>query len=170
MKIHRFLLCTVAFLTVGCTTPEVKVTEDMIALENEALIRRVFELANQRELDAAFELYAEDYIYHGPGDQEVRGRDGIRGLWEVFLKAFPDLTFTIDDVVTQGDKLALRWTVRGTHTGEFLGIPASNKKISLPTIEIFRIADGQLVEAWDQWDRMHLMQQIGGGPESVPVD
>ena len=170
MKIHRFLLCLVAMFAVGCATPDVQVTEDRIASENEALISQILELINQRKLDAAFEFYAEDYIYHGPGGQELRGRDGIRGLWEVFLKAFPDLTSTVDDVISQGDKLVLRWTVQGTHTGEFLGIPASNKKISLPITEIFRIANGQLVEAWDQYDRMHLMQQIGAIPESAPAD
>ena len=165
MKIHRSILCVVAIFAVGCSTPDVQETEDKTASENEAVIRQVLELISQRRLDAAFELYSEDYIYHGPGGMEVRGRDGIRGLWEVFLKAYPDLTSTVDDVITQGDKLVLRWTIIGTHTGEFLGIPASNKKINLPIIEIFRIADGQLVEAWDQWDRLHLAQQIGAVPE-----
>ena len=165
MKIHLLLFCILAMFIVGCSTPDAQVTEDKIASENQALIRRVLELINQRELDAAFELYAEDYIYHGPGGQELRGRDGIRGLWEVFLNAFPDLTSTVDDMISQGDKLVLRWTVVGTHTGELLGNPASNKKIILPITEIFRIADGQLVEAWDQYDRMHLMQQIGAIPE-----
>ena len=167
MKAYRFLLCIVVMFAGACTTPDVQVTEDRIASENEALIRRVLERIDQRKLDAAFELYAEDYVDRGPGEMEVRGRDGIRGLWAAFLQAFPDLTSTVDDVVTQGDKLVLRWTIKGTHTGEFLGVPATNRKIILPVIEIFRIADGQLVEAWDQWDRLHLMQQIGAIPESA---
>ncbi|MDA2926842.1 ester cyclase [Acidobacteria bacterium AH-259-G07] len=61
----------------------------------------------------------------------------------------------------------MRWTVQGTHTGEFLGIPASNKQMRLPVTEIFRIADGQLVEAWDQYDRLHLMEEIDGIPAST---
>ncbi len=60
--------------------------------------------------------------------------------------------------ISEGDKLVLRWTIEGTHTGELLGTPPSNKKITLPMTEIFRVADGQLAEAWDQYDQLHLMQ------------
>ncbi len=134
------------------------------AADNEAVIREVLELINDRNLDEAFELYALDYIYHGPGDTELRGRDGIRGLWEVFLTGFPDLRSTVDDIVSERDKLVLRWTIQGTHTGEFLGVAATGNEMTLQLTEIFRFADGQLVEAWDQYDRLGLMQQIGALP------
>jgi steroid delta-isomerase-like uncharacterized protein len=132
----------------------------MSAASNEAVIRKVLKLIDERNLDEAFELYAPDYIYHGPGGQELRGRDGVRGLWELFLRGFPDLTSTVYDVISQGDKLVMRWSVKGTHTGEFLGIAPTNNKMTLPVIEIFSVADGQLVEAWDQYDRLHLLEQI----------
>ena len=165
MQIHRVPFFLALIVAAGCSAPnEVQVAQ------NEALTRQVLELIDARQLDAAFELYAADYIYHGPGGQELRGRDGIRGLWEVFLTGFPDLSFIVDDMISRGDKVVVRWTIRGTHTGEFLGVPASNRMITLPMTEIFRIADGQLVEAWDQYDRMHLMQQIGAIPESPPVE
>ena len=173
MQIHRLMFCLVIMVAAGCSTPvEEQATEDRTAsvAQNEALIREVLELIDARKMDAALELYAADYIYHGPGGMELRGRDGIRGLWADFLTGFPDLSSTVDDMISQGDKLVLRWTIHGTHTGEFLGVPASNNKITLPITEIFRIADGQLVEAWDQWDRMSLMQQIGAIPESAPVE
>jgi ketosteroid isomerase-like protein len=138
----------------------------------EAIVSEVLALIDQRKLDEAFELYALDYIYHGPGGMELRGRDGIRGLWDVFLIGFPDLHSTIEDMVSAGDKVVLRWRIDGTHTGEFLGIAPSNRKISLGVTEIFRFADGQLVEAWDQYDRLGLMQQIGAipMPEDTPVE
>lgn len=167
MQLRRLVLFLVVVVMAACSRPcDTQVGESAATLEeqNEALIYQVLELINDRNLDAAFELYAVDYIYHGPGGQEVRGRDGIRGLWEVFLAAFPDLHSTVDEVIAKGDKLVLRWTIQGTHTGEFLGIPASNKPMTLPVTEIFRIADGQLVEAWDQWDRLHLMEQIDAIP------
>ena len=173
MLIHRLLMCFMVIALAGCSpSEEAQVTATMpdSNAANEALIREVLELIDQRQLDAAFELYAEDYIYHGPGGMEIKGRDGIRGLWMDFLNAFPDLRSTVDDMVIQGDKLVLRWTIRGTHTGEFLGVPPSHNPIALPITEIFRIADGQLVEAWDQWDRLHLFAQIGGIPESMQVD
>ncbi len=132
--------------------------------KNVAVINQVMELINDRNLDEAFELYDLDYIYHGPGGQELRGRDGIRGLWEAFITAFPDLTASVDEAIAEGNSVALRWAVKGTHTGEFLGIPASNKPITLPITEVFRVENGILVEAWDQYDRLHLMEQIGAGP------
>ena len=136
----------------------------MTASNNIALINRVLELINSRNLDEAFEFYNLDYIYHGPGGQELRGRSGIRGLWELFLAAFPDLVSSVDEVFSVGNNVALRWTIRGTHTGEFLGNPASNKSITLPMTEVFHIENGELVEAWDQYDRLHLMEQIGAFP------
>ncbi len=131
--------------------------------ENKALTRRVLELLNERD-EAAYGYYASDYIYHGPGGQELRGREGIKGLWAVFFAAFPDLRATVDDIVAEGDKLVLRWTVRGTHRGEFQGIVPTNRQVMLPIIEMFRIAGGQLAEAWDSFDRLDLMQQLGAIP------
>lgn len=135
--------------------------------ENVSVIDRVMGLINERNLDEAFELYHVDYIYHGPGGQELRGRDGIRGLWELFLSAFPDLVASVDAAVSEGDSVALRWRVSGTHTGEFLGIPASGKSMTLPITEVFRVENGMLAEAWDQYDRLHLLEQIGAAPESA---
>ena len=131
--------------------------------KNIELVNRVLELINNRNLDEAFEFYDLDYVYHGPGGQELRGRSGIRGLWELFFAAFPDLVASVDEIFSAGDNVTLRWNVRGTHTGEFLGIPASKKSISLPITEVFRIEGGMLREAWDQYDRLHMMEQIGAG-------
>ena len=142
----------------------------MSAETNVAVIQQVMSLINDRNLDAAFQLYAPDYVYHGPGGQELRGRDGIRGLWELFLSAFPDLSASVDESISEGDKVALRWRVTGTHTGEFLGIPASNRSMTLPITEVFRLENGILVEAWDQYDRQHLMEQIGASPAEVSAN
>ena len=168
MQIHRLLSCIVIVLSVGCSAPEeVRLQRDEISstAQNEALIRQVLELIDERKLDAAMELYAEDYIYHGPGGIELRGREAIRGLWIDFLNGLPDLSATVEDIIIQGDKIVLRWTIRGTHTGEFLGFPASNNEITLPITEIFRVADGQLAEAWDQWGHKYLDEQLGANPE-----
>lgn len=136
----------------------------MPAETNLAVIRRVTALINERRLDEAFEFYDRDCRYHGPGGQELTGRDGIRELWELFLGAFPDLTASVDEAICDGNKVALRCTVRGTHTGEFLGMPASHRSINLPVTEVFRFGHGTLLEAWDQYDRLHLLEQIGGAP------
>ncbi len=166
MQLQRFPLIILAFAIGGCSVPnDAEMKQEKIASveQNEAVVRQVLSLIDERNLDEAFELYALDYIYHGPGG-ELRGRDGIRGLWEVFLTGFPDLHSTIEDMVSEGDKVVLRWRVEGTHTGEFMGVAPSNKKITLGVTEIFRVENGQLVEAWDQFDQLGLMQQIGAIP------
>lgn len=134
--------------------------------QNEAILHQVIALANARKLDEAFEHYASDYQYHGPGGSELRGRDGIRGMWEQFIAGFPDMRASIDDLISDGDKVAMRWRVEGTHKGNFMGIPPSNNRMTLHVNELFRIENGQLAEAWDQFDQLDLMQQIGAFPES----
>jgi len=166
MKLQRIPLIILAFAIGGCSVPnDAEMKQDQVTSveQNEAVVRQVLALIDERNLDAAFELYALDYIYHGPAG-ELRGRDSIRGLWGVFLTGFPDLHATIEDMISEGDKVVLRWRVEGTHTGEFMGIAPSNMKITLPITVIFRVANGQLVEAWDQFDQLSLMQQIGAIP------
>lgn len=133
--------------------------------QNEAIVRQVIALTNERKLDEAFEHYAADYEYHGPAGSELRGREGIRGMWEQFLAGFPDMQSTIEDLISDGDKVAMRWRVDGTHTGEFMGIPPSNKRMTLRVNELFRIENEQLAEAWDQFDQLDLMQQIDAIPK-----
>ena len=175
MQLPRIHLLILAFAIGGYSASgdtEIKQENTQSAEQNKALVRQVLKLIDERNLDEAFELYALDYIYHGPGGQELRGRDGIRGLWEVFLVGLPDLHSTIEDMVSEGDKLVLRWRIEGTHTGEFLGVAPTNTEINLGITEIFRIANGQLAEAWDQYDRLDLMQQIGAipMPEEAPAE
>ncbi len=175
MQLPRIRLLLLAFAIAGYSASgdtEIKQENTQSAEQNKALVRQVLKLIDERNLDEAFELYALDYIYHGPGGQELRGRDGIRGLWEVFLVGLPDLHSTIEDMVSEGDRLVLRWRIEGTHTGEFLGVAPTNAEINLGITEIFRIANGQLAEAWDQYDRLDLMQQIGAIPlpEEAPAE
>ncbi len=175
MQLARILLLILAFAIGGYlafSVTETKQENTQSAEQNKALVRQVLKLIDERNLDEAFELYALDYIYHGPGGLELRGRDSIRGLWDVFLLGLPDLHSTIEDMVSEGDKLVLRWRIEGTHTGEFLGVAATNAEINLSITEIFRIENGQLAEAWDQYDRLDLMQQIGAipVPEEAPAE
>ena len=173
MVIYRIPLILLALAICSCSAPNDAGMEQESATveQNEAIVRQVLKLIDERKLDEAFELYALDYIYHGPAG-ELRGRDGIRGLWEVFLAGFPDLHSTVEDMVSQGDKVVLRWRIEGTHTGEFMGVAPSNKKINLGVTEIFRCANGQLVEAWDQFDQLSLMRQIGAipMPDEAPTE
>jgi len=89
------------------------------------------------------------------------GPAAYRRQVERFLKGLPDLRFNIDETVSERDKLVVAWTLTGTHRGEFLGIPATNKKISVSGITINQIADGKILESTVLWDVLSLMQQLG---------
>ena len=167
MKLRQAVLFILALTVVACSAPdEAAMEQDSTTSveQNEAVLNQVIELIGERNLDEAFELYALDYIYHGPGGQELRGRAGIRGLWEVWLAGIPDLHSTIEDTISEGDRVVMRWRIEGTHTGEFLGVPPSNAKVNVGVTGIFRVANGQLVECWDQYDALGMMQQIGAIP------
>lgn len=95
-----------------------------------------------------------------PGYQ-AGGPDGIKQYATEFHKAFPDLQVSIDDQIEEGDKLTGRYTLSGTHQGTFFGIPPTGKKVQWSGIDIYRIANGKVVEHWGYWDSLGLRQQLG---------
>jgi predicted ester cyclase len=78
---------------------------------------------------------------------------------------FPDIHFTVDDIFVEGDKVALRWTLRGTHKGEFAGVPPTNKQVAIWGISVDRISGGKIAETWERYDTLGLMQQLGVIPK-----
>ncbi len=136
----------------------------MSAEENKALERRWYEECN-KGMEAALavvdELYAIDFIYHSSTGREMRGIKEYKQHISEFGSAFPDLHFTIEDMVAEGDKVALRLTMTCTNKGAFMGIPPTNKKIVAWEIEIDRFAGGKFVESWSRYDTLGLMQQLG---------
>ena len=107
------------------------------------------------------ELYAPDCVWHGPGGQEIKGHDGMKQLMVVLGSAFPDKRYTIHDIVAEGDKVVARWALKATHAGDYMGIPATNKQITLTGIYVIRMADGKQAEWWLEADFLGLMQQLG---------
>jgi len=143
----------------------------MSAKEIKALVRRFFEESNKGEaatMAVIDELFAPNIVYHGGGGEEIRGLKEYKEASGGY-NAFPDLHFTIDDMVVEGDKVAVRITLTGTHKGEFMGHPPTNKKLTLWEITIFRVAGGKFVEGWERADTLGLMQQLGliPAPEKV---
>ena len=107
-----------------------------------------------------FDLYDRDCVLHGyPGVEP--GFASIRAFYESFWTAFPDVRITIDDVLESGDKLACRFTCRGTHGGPFMGVAATQKRIEFPGITILSFRDGRCVERWSQADFLTVLVQIG---------
>jgi steroid delta-isomerase-like uncharacterized protein len=132
----------------------------MSAKEITALERRYYELVNKGELTACFELCATDLVMHSSSG-ETRGLEEFKKNFEEEFKAFPDMHFTVHDIIAEGDKVAARWTLTGTHKGEFRGTPPTNKKVTLWGINIDRVAGGKFVEGWVSFDMLSMMQQLG---------
>jgi len=110
------------------------------------------------DLDKFDGLYVEDYIDHSFG---TRGLNEYKEAYVAIKKAFPDITVTIEDTVVEGDKIAARYTLRGTHRGEFMGIQPTGKTFEMSEIAIVRTEGGRLAESWAMPDFILLLQQLG---------
>src|SRR5918997_2332148 len=125
--------------------------------DNKAIIRSYVETVwNQRQLDRS-----EEFVDHAPLPGQAPGLDGAKRKWAMYLNAAPDLRVTIEDQVAEDDKVGVRRSYEGTHEGELLGVPATGKQVRVGSISIFRLAEGKIVENWEQLDLLTLMQQLG---------
>jgi steroid delta-isomerase-like uncharacterized protein len=135
--------------------------------ENKALARRFAEdILNPGNVDTVEEVYSPDYVGHDPAmPEDVRGAEGAKEFYGMYINAFPDAEITIEDQVAEGDKVVTRWTARGTHQGELLGVPPSGNRVEVTGITVSGIEGGKIVEEWDNYDALGMMQQIGAVPE-----
>jgi len=142
----------------------------MSAEENKQLVRRfVEEFWNEGNADAADELMAPDAEIHMPTG-EVVDLDGLKGFAATFHGSFPDWHSTLEELVAEGDRVAERWTGRGTHLGELQGIPPTGKRVEAPGSVFYRLVEGKIVEFRGQLDMMGLMQQLGAMPSAQQVE
>ena len=138
--------------------------------ENKAVAQRfVDQVINRGDLSAVDDLVTATYVYHGPG-LEVRGPDSIKGVMAMLRSAFPDWRETLEDVIAEGDKVVFRVTGHGTHEGEFFGIPATGKQVTMGGLDFVRVEGSRLAEHWANFDQLGLMQQLGAiSPAAQPV-
>jgi len=139
----------------------------MSVKEIKALERRWFEESNKGKaagMTVINELHATDYVFHSGTGKDIRGLKDYKQFMSETYRAFPDLHVTIDDMVVEGDKVAIRWTLTGTHKGEIEGISPTNKKITIRGISIERVVGGKFVETWERYDTLGFMQQLGVVP------
>lgn len=146
----------------GLGTGEARGSPQHTPEANKALVLQLVEAVNSRNLDLADNLLTPDYVQHNPSF--AQGLAGFKQGFAGFLEAFPDLTWKVDDVVAEGDKIVARTTLTGTHRGEFLGLPATGRRVTFGTIDVWRVEDGRLAEHWDQVDNLGLLQQLGAIP------
>lgn len=133
--------------------------------ENKALSRRVLEeLWHKGNMAAIDELYSPDYVSHNDRGFPS-GLEGVRVFTGMYKNAFPDTRITIEEQVAEGDLVVTRWSAKGTHKGELMGIPATGKQVTVTGIGIDRIVNGRIVEGWGEFDQLGMMQQLGVIPE-----
>jgi steroid delta-isomerase-like uncharacterized protein len=124
--------------------------------------RRWTEAVNRGDVSAADRSFAPDVVVHITGIQEpVRGGEAWKQLMAGFLAAFPDARFTMEDSLVAGDRVAHRWSVRGTHTGPLGPVPPTGRAIAIGGLNLDRVVDGKAVERWEQYDQPVMMQQLG---------
>ncbi len=133
---------------------------------NKAIIRRYRQAHNQNDMATLDEIVAADIISHNGLPGLPAGREGGKIAHQGSLAAFPDGKTTSDDLIAEGDKVVERFTLVGTHKGDFMGIPASGKQVRVTGMSIFRIANGKIVEHWGENDGIGLMTQLGVLPAS----
>jgi len=132
--------------------------------KNKAIVQRyVDEMQNARSLDNIEDIFAEDFVDHmaSSGGLFLGGMDGLKRGYATFLKAFPDLHVTVEDMIAEGDKVVAYKTVAGTHRGTHLGIPPTGKRVQWQNIGIYRIKNGKIAEYWGLLDEMSLKRQLG---------
>jgi steroid delta-isomerase-like uncharacterized protein len=135
-----------------------------MAADLKALIRRGFEEGiNQRRMDVFDELLADDYVNH-TFPAPAPGREGFKQVVQTFIDAFPDFHVVVEEMVAEGDAVASRGTMSGTHRGDFMGIAATGRQIAVGYSDIWRFRDGRAAENWVQLDLLGLMQQLGAVP------
>jgi steroid delta-isomerase-like uncharacterized protein len=131
--------------------------------EDKTIARQYYAEAHDTgDVDLADRLLASDYVHHDPLPGFSPDREGTKqSLARLQHAAFPDLEFAVEDVVSEGDRVAVRWSLRGTHLGEWRGIPASGNPIAITGMHFVRVERGRIAEEWRNSDTLALMQQMG---------
>ena len=138
-------------------------------MDNEATMRRTYELLSAGDVDGFGRLLSDDFVEH----EEVPGlspsKEGVLDLFRGYLVAFPDLHMEVLDLLASGDKTVARVKATGTQDGEFMGMPPSGRAVEVQLIDIMRFEDGLVVEHWGVMDMLAMLQQLGAVPDGLPA-
>src|SRR6266704_5982285 len=155
-----FQIALSAVLLCGCASPQ-----HLAVQRNKAIIHRYFEeWGNHGNTKAADELIAANFTLRNP-PAVLRSLEEYKKGMTAFHTAFPDLHFTVEEMIAEGDKVVVRWSLRGTHLGDYQGRPATGKAMSVTGMSLFRLADGKIQEITVSMDRLGQWQQLGWLPE-----
>ena len=134
---------------------------------NKAVVRRLIEeVWNKGSVSLADELFTPNYEHRDASTPDFgRGPEGEKKRATLYRTAFPDLRLTVEDIIAEGETVVTRWSCRGTHKGDLLGIAPTGKQINISGVTIARLSNGKLAEGYVNWDALGLMQQLGVVPE-----
>lgn len=133
--------------------------------ENKAVVRRYLEeIWSAGKLEAANEIMTEAFMFHGP-IRDLEGLDAFKQFVAGIHTTFPDVNFTVEDLVAEGDKVVVRWSMTGTHTNEFMGIAATGKPFTVPGTSIAHFSGEKMAEIWLYWDRLGMLEQLDAVPK-----
>jgi steroid delta-isomerase-like uncharacterized protein len=134
--------------------------------ENKAVVRRFLEeVFSGGNLELVDEIFAPHYALHDPSvPGEVRGPEGMKQYVSMYRGAYPDTRFTVEDQIAEGDEVVTRWTGRGTHRGELMGIPPTGEQVTITGITINRLSGGKIEEQWNNFDQLGVLRQLGVAP------
>jgi steroid delta-isomerase-like uncharacterized protein len=134
----------------------------MSAEESKATMHRYLGVFEQGNIDLLDELLAPDYINHTPATPDLpTGPEGVKGVVTMFRSAMPDLRVVVEDMIAEGDKVATRYTLEGTHEGELFGVPPTGQRLSIKSFTAERVSEGKIREHWRVSDNLDMMQQLG---------
>lgn len=140
-----------------------------MSTQNKALLERFHDrIWNEGDLKLIDELLAPEFVGHMlTGDEPIRGQGGMKEFVALVREAFPDLTQTVDDLIAEGDKVVIRWTARGTHDGDLMGIEPTGRRVTFAGMGIMRFRDGKIVEGWMNPNLLGLFRQLGVAPQAA---
>jgi steroid delta-isomerase-like uncharacterized protein len=135
---------------------------NMSTEESKATMRRYFSVFEQGNIDLLERLLAPDYVNHSPATPDLpTGPEGVKGVVAMFRSGMPDLRVIVEDMIAEGDKVATRYTLEGTHEGELFGVPPTGQRLSIKSISVERVLDGKIRDHWRITDSLDMMQQLG---------
>jgi predicted ester cyclase len=133
--------------------------------ENIETLRRASHRFRVKDIDGYFAMYSNSVIHHGYSSRIRPGLTGLKEHYANLFRGFPDLTVDIDDIIAEGEKVAHRFTFRGTHRGEFLGIPPTGNLVTAPGMQMNLFSGGKCIEVWSVHDSFRFLSQIGAVPK-----
>lgn len=139
-------------------------------MDHTGSLQALYDAINAHDADAFCERLADDFVEHEVTPGVPPTKEGTREFFEAYFAAFPDIRFTAEELLAAGDKAVGRARVTGTHTGDFMGIPATGRSCDIQVIDIVRFGDdGRALEHWGVMEELKLMQQLGVVPEQAPA-